>query len=167
MKPTTRMVVAAIVVMMFVTGANAQRGTAPDPSAQDAAPKFDPSRDPTRDVTQAVAEARRAGKRIILDVGGEWCSWCHIMDRYYAAHAGLMALREKHFVWTKVNWSPENQNTAFLSHYPAIKGYPHLFVLEQDGTLLHSQDTSLLEEGPSYNLDKMTELLEKWALPAK
>jgi hypothetical protein len=41
--------------------------------------------------------------------------------------------------------------------------YPHLFVLDQDGMLLHSQDTSVLEEGPSYNLDKMTGFLKKWA----
>jgi hypothetical protein len=85
------------------------------------------------------------------------------LDRFYAAQADLMALRERGFVWMKVNWSPENQNRAFLSRYPAIKGYPHLFVLDADGKLLHSQDTSLLEQGSSYNLDKMFEFLKTWA----
>lgn len=171
MKPTTRtaMTITCFLMVLAVAGASAQRGTRPDQSDAVAAPKFDPSRDPAEDVRQAIAEAQRAHKRIILDVGGEWCSWCHILDRFYAAHADLLALREQAFVWTKVNWSPQNQNKAFLSRYPAIKGYPHLFVLERDGTLLRSQDTSLLEEGPSYNLDKMTAFLKNWAhtLPAQ
>jgi thiol:disulfide interchange protein len=164
MTPTTRTAgIACVVMLLAVTGTSAQRPTAPDPSGQVAAPKFDPSRDSAHDLRQAVAEAQHTHKRIILDVGGEWCSWCHTLDRFYAVHADLTALRDQSFVWLKVNWSPENQNKGFLSRYPAIKGYPHLFVLEQDGTLLHSQDTSLLEEGPSYNLDKMTEFLKKWA----
>ena len=99
----------------------------------------------------------------ILDVGGEWCGWCHALDKYFVAHADLMALRSKSYVWLKVNYSPENKNEKVLSRYPAIKGYPHLFVLGDDGALLHSQDTALLEEGPSYNFDKMKAFLTKWA----
>lgn len=150
-------------LLLAVTGTSAQRGAAPSPSGQFAAPKFDPSRDPVHDLRQAIAEARRTHRRIILDVGGEWCSWCHTLDRFFAVHADLMALRDQNFVWLKVNWSPENPNKEFLARYPAIKGYPHLFVLEQNGTLLRSQDTSALEEGSSYNLDAMTGFLKQWA----
>jgi thiol:disulfide interchange protein len=142
---------------------SARKDHAPAQASPAAAPKFNPSADPVKDLEGAVDEARRTHRRIILDVGGEWCSWCHTLDRFYAAQADLMALRERGFVWIKVNWSPENQNRAFLSRYPAIKGYPHLFVLGADGTLLHSQDTSLLEQGSSYNLDKMFEFLKRWA----
>ena len=46
---------------------------------------------------------------------------------------------------------------------PVIKGYPHLFVLDENGKLLRSQDTSVLEQGSSYDLDKMFEFLKKWA----
>ena len=151
------------VMFLAVPGTSAQRGATPNPSSPIAAPKFDPSRDSVDDLRQAIADAQRTHRRILLDVGGEWCSWCHTLDRFFAAHADLMALRDQSFVWLKVNWSPENQNKAFLSRYPAISGYPHLFVLDQDGTLLHSQDTSVLEEGRSYNLDRMTGFLKKWA----
>ena len=54
-----------------------------------------------------------------------------------------------------------------LSKFPKIKGYPHLFVLDKDGKLLHSQDTVLLEDGKSsYVLEKFKEFLLKWASPA-
>jgi thiol:disulfide interchange protein len=141
---------ALLVVMLMLVGMRAQE------------PKFDPARDADKDIRAAVAGAKAAHKRLILDVGGEWCGWCHALDKFYATHDELRAYRDKHFVWLKVNFSPENTNQAVLSRYPTINGYPHLFVLESDGTLLHSQDTSPLEEGPAYNLDRMMEFLVKW-----
>ena len=125
--------------------------------------KFDPSRDAAKDVATAVALAKSRGARVLVDVGGEWCSWCHIMDRFFAANEDARTLREKHYVWVKVNWSKDNRNEAVLSRWPKIKGYPHLFVLDGDGALLHSQDTSLLEEGKGYDKAKFVAFLTRWA----
>jgi len=120
--------------------------------AQDLPRKFDPARDPAKDVAAAAVQAKAQGKRVLVDVGGEWCKWCHILDRFFEAHPDLDAQRERGYVLVKVNWSPENKNAAFLSRWPAIKGYPHLFVLDATGRLLQSQDTSALEDGKSsYN----------------
>ena len=127
------------------------------------APKYDPKRDPERDIQDAVTEAGRTGKRILLEVGGEWCSWCHIMDRYFDENPKLLDLREKNFVMVKINFSHENENKRLLSRYPAIPGYPHIFVLDTNGKLLHSQDTSKLESGKSYDLEKFLSFLKKWA----
>ena len=57
----------------------------------------------------------------------------------------------------------ENENKEFLANYPEIWGYPHLFVLETDGKFIHSQETSELEEGKSYNLTKFTTFLKEWS----
>lgn len=129
----------------------------------DTADKFDPKADPVADLKTAVEKARSEHKRIILDVGGEWCVWCHYLDSFFAKNADLMKLREDNYVWLKINMSQANENKAFLAAYPEIQGYPHLFVLENDGTLLHSQHTNVLELGKSYDLGKMTEFLNKWA----
>jgi thiol:disulfide interchange protein len=126
-------------------------------------PDYDPQRDPAQDLKIALAEARRTGRRVLLDVGGKWCSWCRTMDRFFDEHPGLLALREKNFVMLKVNYSPENKNEAFLGQYPKIPGYPHLFVLDSAGKLLHSQDTGALELGKSYDLEKFTAFLKQWA----
>ena len=132
-------------------------------SAYDLPLKFDPKRDAANDVATAVQLAKAQSKRVVVYVGGEWCAWCHIMDRFFAANEEASALREAHYVWVKVNWSKENQNEAVLARWPKISGYPHLFVLDADGTLLHSQDTSLLEEGKGYDKAKFVAFLEKWA----
>jgi thioredoxin-related protein len=148
--------------MHFVITVALLAGLAQAPNPAAAVPKFDPKRDAAKDIAGAVAEARRTNRRVILDVGGEWCGWCHTLDRYFVEHVDLRVLRDQHFVWIKVNYSPDNTNDAALGRYPRIQAYPHLFVLEQDGTLVQSQDTSPLEEGPSYNYDRMKAFLLKW-----
>jgi thioredoxin-related protein len=125
--------------------------------------KYDPKRDAAQGIRDAAAEAKRTNRRVLVEVGGEWCSWCHHMDDFFVAHSDLTALRDKNFVIVKINFSEENQNKEVLAQYPAIEGYPHLFVLASDGTLVHSQDTSALEEGKSYNLDRFTTFLAYWA----
>ncbi len=124
---------------------------------------FDPLRDPARDLETAKVEAQRGGKRILLDVGGEWCSWCHILDKLVEGDAEIRSFRDANFVWMKVNYSEENQNKAFLSPYPEIKGYPHLFVLDAEGKLLHSQFTGDLEKGKGYDRRKVLAFLKEWA----
>jgi thiol:disulfide interchange protein len=134
--------------------------------AQNALTKFDPARDPAKDVAAAAASAKKQGKRVIVDVGGEWCSWCHILDRFLDDNADIRAQLDRNYVWVKVNWSKDNKNEAYLSRFPAIKGYPHLFVLDADGKLLHSQDTGALESGKGYDKAKFADFLRSWS-PAK
>ncbi len=128
--------------------------------------KFDPAKNPNDDLQTAITNATKENKRIVLDVGGEWCGWCIHMDKFLALNADLKTLRDESFVWVKVNMSEENENKEFLAKYPEIKGYPHLFVLDKDGTLLKSKDTSELEEGKTYDLQKFTDFLKEYA-PAK
>lgn len=128
-----------------------------------AATKYDPKRDAEKDIREALGEAKQTGKRILLEVGGEWCSWCYIMDDYFEQNPTLLDFREKNFILVKINFSRENENRKVLSRYPTIPGYPHLFVLDTSGKLLHSQDTSRLESGRSYDLKKFFSFLKKWA----
>ena len=129
--------------------------------------QFDPARDPVADLETAKVEAQRGGKRIILDVGGEWCSWCHLLDAFMEGDSELRRFRDGNYVWMKVNYSEENENAEFLARFPEIKAYPHLFVLDAEGQLLHSQFTGDLEKGKGYDRAKFDAFLKAWAPPAK
>lgn len=122
---------------------------------------FDPTRDSAKDIADAVKLATKQKKRILLDVGGNWCSWCHKLDDLFKGDKEIASMLKKYVV-VKVNFSQENKNEAVLSKYPAISGYPHIFVLEKDGKLLHSQDTGLLESGDHHDPAKVKEFLNKW-----
>lgn len=125
---------------------------------------YDPNRNAETDIKDAVQEARRTGKRVLVDVGGEWCVWCHILDKFFEENPKLLEYREHNYVMVKINYSPENKNARVLSRYPAIPGFPHLFVLDTKGRLLRSQGTDELEAGKSYNAEKVFRFLRKWAL---
>jgi len=159
MKNLTRLVFVMAIALGVISGfmqlSHAQSPYAP-------VTKYDPKRDAAQDIRDAAAEAKRTNRRVLLEVGGEWCSWCHHMDDFFEAHPDLSGLRDKSFVTVKINFSEENPNKDVLARYPEIAGYPHLFVLDSDGTLVHSQDTSPLEESKSYNLERFTTFLAYW-----
>ena len=124
--------------------------------------KFDPAANPTTDLNTAIEAAKVSGKRILLDVGGEWCKWCHLFDKFLVENSEIGKLFFSTFEVVKVNVSKENKNESFLSAYPKVDGYPHFFVLESDGTLLHSQNTGELEHESSYSAEKLTAFISKW-----
>ena len=126
--------------------------------------KFDPTRNPFEDLKSAVGVATESNKRIILDVGGEWCIWCHRIDAFMHSTEEIKTLLEENYVVVKVNFSKENKNEKFLSQYTSIEGYPHFFVLESDGKLLHSQNTGELEKEKDYDKDKFIAFLSKWKI---
>jgi thiol:disulfide interchange protein len=110
----------------------------------------------------AVEQATRDGKRIILVVGGEWCIWCKILQDFLILNRDVKQQWDDNYITIKVYFGPENQNQPFLSQFPEINGYPHLFVLDSDGSLLHSQRTAELESRESYSKKKVTKFLDSW-----
>ncbi len=121
------------------------------------------TRDPAKDLVETLARANAENKRVLLQVGGDWCGWCKLMTNFIESNVAVREMIDKHFLLMKVTWMPDQKNEEFLSQYPAINGYPHLFVLDKDGSLLHSQDTAELEEGKGYNEEVYLKFLTTWA----
>jgi thiol:disulfide interchange protein len=124
---------------------------------------FDPARDAARDIDNALAEAARTKRRVLLDVGGDWCIWCKRLDSLFLKDKDLSGVLSANYVAVKINYSRENKNEEVLARYPKIKGYPHLFVLDAEGTLLHSQETGELEKGKGHDPEKVMAFLKRWA----
>ena len=128
---TTRILMLLTVMLVHVPSAAVGQDGAP---AYKPVLQYDPKRDAAKDVDEAVAEARSPGRHVLLEVGGEWCIWCHRLDDFLAKPEELGALLERNFVLVKVNFSPENKNEKVLSLYPEIGGFPHFFVLGREGS---------------------------------
>ena len=148
-----------------------QNGKMPEPQSNSATPElghvpantYDPSRDAVSDIDAAIAEARKAGKRIILDVGGDWCPWCRALDTLFQEHPDLLNLRDQNFITVPVYYDSGNKNQKALSPYSKVLGIPHFFVLDSDGTLLHSQHVVDLQTGGNYSPEKIKNFLTKWS----
>ena len=123
--------------------------------------KFDPARDAAADVQQALALAQAQRKMVFVDVGGEWCAWCHIFDRFVAARPAVQKTLQDHYVLLKVSYSPQNRNEAVLSQWPKARGYPHFFVLDAGGKVIASQPSADLESGKDYDEGKLLAFLRR------
>ena len=133
MKPTT---------LLFALAISAS-GLCQKTVTADKQEKFDPTRDSAKDITYGIELAKKQNKRVLLDVGGEWCPWCKKLDKMFKEDKEVGEYLKSKYVVIKVNFSSENENKAVLSKYPEIPGYPHLFVLDEQGKLLHSHSMTM------------------------
>ena len=148
------------VVLLLVVGMSAAAWALEKP--------FDPASDPAKDLQAAMQRAQAEHKNILMDVGGNWCGWCLVLEKTLHEDPELDALLEKNYVVLHVNFSKENENTKFLKRYPEPAGYPSWYVLSPTGKLLKAEnDTSELEANhkldQGYNKEALKRFLEKYA----
>ena len=125
--------------------------------------EFDPARDPAQDLDVALRIARAAGpprdrrrrRRMVLVVPHPG-PVLHRQSPISSATATRTTCGSR-------STGRRKTTTTRSSRYPAIKGYPHLFVLDANGRLLHSQDTDELETTKNYDPAAMRAFLVKWA----
>ena len=142
----------------FTTGCSEEPAEPQLPSAG-----YQVQADPFADLQEAIVEATRSDRRILLEVGGDWCIWCHHWERFLGDHDDVRQALPERFVVLKINRSPESENTEFLSQFSEIPGYPHFFVLDAKGELLRSQGTAVLEQGVNgYDRQAVLAFLGQW-----
>lgn len=126
--------------------------------------QYDPQRDPFADGKAAIELATKTQRRILIEVGGDWCKWCHILDKFIKSDPLIEQALHKTFVVLKVNVSDENSNEKFLASFPKTLGYPHMYVTESDGRVVHSQDTAEFLVNLKYSKLKFMAFLDKWKI---
>jgi len=124
---------------------------------------YDPGRDPFADGKAAIALAAETGRKVLIEVGGDWCTWCHVLERTLRDNPQLARVMNEHYVLLKVNVSEDNHNTEFMRSMPVLYGYPQLFVAQGDGAIVHAQDPSNFIRYGSYDPDLILAFLKRWA----
>ena len=141
--------------------------------AQDATPgfvpvlKFDPKRDAVADLNNAIAEAHRTGKRVLVDVGGDWCRYCVEMDALLKEHPELVRLRDEKFVPVAIYYKYDQKNERALEGLPKPVSIPEYYVLDGDGKLLHAQPAIELRTKDAYDPKKLEQFLQVWSQVTK
>jgi len=123
---------------------------------------YDPQRDPFKDGIAAIKLATDTQRRILIEVGGEWCKWCHILDDFLNNNLDIKSQLHKTFVMLKVNVSDENDNSEFLKAFPKALGYPHMYVTEKNGSVLWSKDTADFLVNGSYSRERFNSFFDRW-----
>ena len=123
---------------------------------------YDSARDPFSDGRAALQLARQTHRKVLIEVGGDWCSWCHVLDRFLNQHAAISTTLHQRFVVLKVNVDDSNDNAGFLSAFPPAMGYPHLYVTRSDGAVVHSQDSGEFLHKGRYSAQRILGFLDHW-----
>lgn len=116
-------------------------------------------------IAELVKQAKAENKNIILQAGGNWCIWCLRFNNFVQTTPELKQIVNDNYLYYHLNYSPENKNEKVFAQYgnPGEKfGYPVFVVLDQNGKVIHTQDSAVLEEGKGYSTDKVKEFFLKW-----
>lgn len=125
---------------------------------------YEPSRDANKDIQEAVLKAKNENKHVLIQVGGNWCPWCIKMHRYFNSNKEINKIITDNYVYIHVNYSKENKNLPIMKQleFPQRFGFPVLVVLNKKGERIHTQSTGILEEGKSYDTNKIKSFLNNW-----
>jgi thioredoxin-related protein len=133
--------------------------------AGDTTKLYNPAANVTADVAVALSKAKKEGKHVLIQVGGNWCIWCYRFHDFVAKDTALTKMVTTNYIVYHLNWSTENKNLGYLKTlgYPQRFGFPVFVILDADGRRLHTQDSGLLEKEKSYDAGKVKSFLEAWS----
>jgi len=125
---------------------------------------YSPDRDANKQIDSAIMAAAKEKKHVLLQVGGNWCSWCIMLHKFYSDVPEIDSVLKANYVVEYINYSKENKNPEVLKRleFPQRFGFPVLVILDSNGRILHTQNSSYLEEGKGYNKTKVLEFLKSW-----
>lgn len=123
---------------------------------------YDDKRDPFKDATAAITLAQKTNRNILIEIGGNWCTWCHKMDAFLAKNPKIYQTLHDNYVLLKINVSDSNDNEAFMKSLPPVEGYPHMYVSTNTGQMLLSKDTAELLDDLQYSAEYWLTFLAKW-----
>jgi len=125
---------------------------------------YDPQADPFSQYHDAIAQAKSQNKLVLVIAGGDWCSWCHKLDRFISRDTQIDTAVHDTFVVVKVYIGDENYNELFFSQLPPARGAPHFWVISPQQQVLRSQSTAVFEQGHNgYDKAAFMNFTREWA----
>lgn len=126
---------------------------------------YDSSLGGKKQFTEALEKAKKENKHVLMQIGGNWCTWCIKLDGYIKENSQLDSIIKADYIRIKVNYSKENKNLELMKmlQKPQRFGFPVLVITDENGVRLHTQNTWYLEDGKdSYDLKKVKSFLLNW-----
>ena len=152
--------IIVLAVAMFAMTANAQEQTSPKKV-------YNEDINPMEQIDQAIVQARNEGKFVICQVGGNWCPWCLRFAEFITNDSTINSVIEQNYVYIHVNYHPRKAGEvgeALMKRFNNAGrfGFPVFVVLDEQGNVLHIQDSVYLEEGKGYNQERTLRFFQNW-----
>ena len=123
-------------------------------------------------IDEALREANDSGRFVVCQVGGNWCPWCLRFAAFVENDSTVNKVVHDNFVFIHVNYNPSNDKTPEMKAAtddvmtrlgnPRRFGFPVFVVLDGKGNVIHTQDSSFLEEGKGYSQERVLRFFQCW-----
>jgi thiol:disulfide interchange protein len=138
--------------------------TTPPPQPQ----IYDSVADGEAQLATALTTARQTDRRVLLNLGANWCSDSQKMYRLLQNDPGLASLVQSNYVQVLVDVNDRSgirRNATLVERLgtPLEKGIPVLLVLDADGRVLNSDPSKRLRDSDHKRPRKVARYLRKWA----
>jgi thiol-disulfide isomerase/thioredoxin len=125
---------------------------------------YDEKADANQAVSQALERARQSGKRVLVDLGGNWCGDCRVF-------AGILTVPKVHdfvaghFEVVIVDVGRFTRNLDIPARFGVEKLYaaPTILIVSPTGTLLNGDDIVALQDARSMTPQAVVDWLAHWA----
>ncbi len=126
---------------------------------------YDTTANADAQVDAAIMRARKNGKRVLIDLGGNWCADCRIL-------AGLMELPEMraflnaHYEMVSVDVGRFNRNLQIPARYGIthrLEGVPAILVVTTHGRLVNPGRVSAIQDTRHITPQALADWLAQWA----
>jgi thiol-disulfide isomerase/thioredoxin len=126
---------------------------------------YDEAADAPKAVDAAFARAKKSGKRVLIDLGGNWCGDCVVL-------ANIMQLPEMksfiaaHFEVVAVDVGRFDKNLAVPARFGITKrleGVPSVIIADADGTQVNAGNVSALADARHMTPQGVADWLAQWA----
>lgn len=123
--------------------------------------------DAKTEISNAVKNAQTNKKHVLLQIGGNWCSWCIKFNELTTTNEEIKNYIKDNYEVVHVNYSPKNKNLEVLEElkFPQRFGFPVFVILNDKGELIHTQNSGYLESKETQGHDPKTVLgfLKDWS----
>lgn len=129
---------------------------------------YKPADNAKEQISNAVKEAKKSDKHVLIQIGGNWCVWCARFNNLVTTDKSIDTLVNDNYVVYHLNYSKENYNTELLKKYkfPQRFGFPVFLILNEEGELIHTQNSEYLESGKGYDKEKVVVFFNNWSKKA-
>jgi len=128
---------------------------------------YDEAADADAVVAAAFAKAKADHKRVLLDLGGNWCPDCIILANFLQLPE-IKAFVARHYVVAAVDVGRFDKNLqvpARFGYTTRLKGVPTVLIAGPDGKLINGSDVFAFTDARHMTPQALADYLAKWAGP--
>ena len=126
---------------------------------------YDEHADADKAVAAAFARAKKSHKRVLIDLGGNWCVDCVVLANF-VEQPSVKKFVAAHYEWVAVDVGRFDRNLQVPARFGLTKrltGVPTIIVADADGKQINKNDVFVLADARSMTPQAVADYLAKYA----